>query len=455
MSFQRHLLEKLEQWKISKDRKPLIMRGARQVGKTTLVKQFSASFRQFIHINLELEEDFRLFTTFKDVPRLVEALFIANSLPIEEKEETLLFIDEIQESPGAIGMLRYFYEQQPELPVIAAGSLLEHAMHKVRSFPVGRVQMLHLYPMNFMEFILGLGQKNLSRHLLTIPVREVAHPTLLYWFNQYAIIGGMPEVVHTYLQTKSVATLQSVYESIWETYKEDVVKYADTDTEARVIRHIMQTAHLKVDTRIKFKHFGQSNYRSREVGEAFRKLDDARIIQLIYPTTDIIPPIQSDLQKSPRLQFLDTGLVNYELNIQSAMLAMNDLNDAYRGAIIPHLITQELMSLNTSKATKPNFWVREKNQSSAEVDLLVQHGPFTIPIEIKSGKEGKLKSLHQFVQASPHPYAVRMYAGPFSVEQHTTREGKKYLLMNLPYYLGTQLHEYLTYFTENYSVKLR
>ena len=454
MSFQRHLLEKLEQWKISKDRKPLIMRGARQVGKTTLVKQFSASFRQFIHINLELEEDFRLFTTFKDVPRLVEALFIANSLPIEEKEETLLFIDEIQESPEAIGMLRYFYEQEPDLPVIAAGSLLEHAMHKVRSFPVGRVQMLHMYPMNFMEFILGLGQKNLSRHLLTIPVREVAHPTLLYWFNQYAIIGGMPEVVHTYLQTKSVATLQSVYESIWETYKEDVVKYADTDTEARVIRHIMQTAHLKVDTRIKFQHFGQSNYRSREVGEAFRKLDDARIIQLIYPTTDITPPIQSDLQKSPRLQFLDTGLVNYELNIQSAMLAMNDLNDAYRGAIIPHLITQELMSLNTSKATKPNFWVREKNQSSAEVDLLVQHGPFTIPIEIKSGKEGKLKSLHQFVQASPHPYAVRMYAGPFSVEQHTTREGKKYLLMNLPYYLGTQLHEYLTYFTENYSVKL-
>lgn len=454
MSFQRHLLEKLEQWKISKDRKPLIMRGARQVGKTTLVKQFSASFRQFIHINLELDEDFRLFTTFKDVPRLVEALFIANSLPIEEKAETLLFIDEIQESPEAIGMLRYFYEQEPELPVIAAGLLLEHAMHKVRSFPVGRVQMLHMYPMNFMEFILGLGQKNLSRHLLTVPVRDVAHPTLLNWFNQYAIIGGMPEVVHTYLQTKSVATLQSVYESIWETYKEDVVKYADTDTEARVIRHIMQTAHLKVDTRIKFQHFGQSNYRSREVGEAFRKLDDARIIQLIYPTTDVTPPIQSDLQKSPRLQFLDTGLVNYELNIQSAMLAMNDLNDAYRGAIIPHLITQELMSLNTSKATKPNFWVREKNQSSAEVDLLVQHGPFTIPIEIKSGKEGKLKSLHQFIQASPHPYAVRMYAGPFSVEQHTTREGKKYLLMNLPYYLGTQLHEYLTYFTENYSVIL-
>ncbi|MEY4894379.1 MAG: hypothetical protein RL751_1196, partial [Bacteroidota bacterium] len=230
-----------------------------------------------------------------------------------------------------------------------------------------------------------------------------------------------------------------------KTYKEDVVKYASNNSEARVIRHIMSTAHLGIDSRIKFQNFGNSNYRSREVGEAFRNLDDAKVIQLVFPTTQTTLPLLPDLNKSPRLQFLDTGLINYELNIQAEMLSMQDLNSAYKGAIIPHLIAQELMSLNTSKHIKPIFWVREKNQSSAEVDLLVQFQNMAIPIEIKSGKEGKLKSLHQFIDEAPHPYAVRLYAGKFSIEQHQTPKNKPYFLMNLPYYLATQLTAYLEF----------
>jgi len=132
------------------------------------------------------------------------------------------------------------------------------------------------------------------------------------------------------------------------------------------------------------------------------------------------------------------------------MLSMEDLNNAYKGAIIPHLIIQELISLSTEKSFKPNFWVREKNQSSAEIDVVVVHGKHVIPIEIKSGKIGKLKSLHQFIQATPHHYAVRMYAGEFSIEKHETNEGKEYHLMNLPYYLGTKLHDYLEYFVSRY-----
>jgi predicted AAA+ superfamily ATPase len=146
------------------------------------------------------------------------------------------------------------------------------------------------------------------------------------------------------------------------------------------------------------------------------------------------------------MQFLDTGLINHKLNIQSEMLAMEDLNDAFRGAIIPHLIAQEMISLNTTKATKPHFWVREKKQSSAEVDFLIPHGKYLVPMEVKSGKTGKLKSLHQFIEASDHPYAVRMYAGEFSIENHRTATGKTYRLMNLPYYLGTQIHMCLEYF---------
>ena len=183
-----------------------------------------------------------------------------------------------------------------------------------------------------------------------------------------------------------------------------------------------------------------------------RNLDEAKIIQLIYPTTDVEPPIKSDLKKSPRLQFLDTGLVNHALDIQAQMLGMQDLNTAFKGAVIPHLITQELISLNTISSKKPNFWVREKRQSSSEVDLVISHKGKVIPIEIKSGSTGSLKSLHQFMERTNHPYAVRMFAGEFSIEKTKTPDGTPYILMNLPYYLGTKIPDYIDYFINNYSL---
>lgn len=450
MNIDRHVFSDLLKWKSSSDRKPLILRGARQVGKTTLIHQFAKSYKNRVLLNLEIAEDRRFFTDFENVHTIVEALFISHNITPAEKGDTIIFIDEIQETPEAISMLRYFYEMEPEIHVIAAGSLLEHTMRKIKSFPVGRVSMLYMFPINFPEFLSAIKKTNAMEELNTVPIREVAHKTLLDLFNRYAIIGGMPEVVRKYVETNNIADLPSIYESIWETYKEDVVKYAANNSEARIIRHIMSTAHLGLDARIKFQNFGNSNYRSREVGKAFRNLDDAKVIQLIYPTTDTSPPILPDMKKSPRLQFLDTGLINHELNIQAEMLAMEDLNNAYKGAVIPHLVAQELMSLNTSKSVKPIFWVREKNQSSAEVDLVVQFNKMVIPIEIKSGKEGKLKSLHQFIEGAPHPYAVRMYSGKLSIEEHSTRSGKKYFLMNIPYYLSTKLTEYLSYFVTNF-----
>ena len=450
MNINRHTFSELTSWKKSSDRKPLILRGARQVGKTTLIHQFAKSYKNRILLNLELAKDKRFFTDFENIQTIVEALLISHNVSTSEKGNTIIFIDEIQEVPEAISMLRYFFEMEPEIHVIAAGSLLEHAMRKVKSFPVGRVKMLYMFPINFPEFLSAIGNTALLDQLNTIPIRDVAHKTLLDLFNRYAIIGGMPEVVRKYVETLNIADLPTIYESIWETYKEDVVKYAANNSEARIIKHIMSTAHFELDSRIKFQNFGNSNYRSREVGEAFRNLDDAKVIQLIYPTTDSSPPLLPDLKKSPRLQFLDTGLINHELNIQVEMLAMEDLNNAYRGAVIPHLVAQELLSLSTFKTVKPIFWVREKNQSSAEVDLVVQFNKLVIPIEIKSGKEGKLKSLHQFIEEAPHPYAVRMYAGKFSIEEHSTRSGKQYFLMNLPYYLSTKLYEYLGYFVANF-----
>ena len=452
MNFKRHILQNLQEWKTNKNRKPLVLRGARQVGKTTLVEQFSKTYKYSISLNLEKSEHHRYFEEFDDVKIIIDSLFLSNNISSGEIKNTLLFLDEIQESPKAIQLLRYFYEELPELHVIAAGSLLEFAMHKVRSFPVGRIEYLYMYPLNFQEYLLAIDHKTAMVQLNHIPVQPFAHKILLDLFNRYAIIGGMPEVIKTYLQSENVSDLPKIYESIWGTYKNDVEKYTSSETERKVIKHIIATAHLYLDQRIKFQNFGNSNYRSREVGEAMRNLDEARIIQLIYPTTNVEPPIKPDLKKSPRLQFLDTGLVNHALDIQAQMLGMQDLSTAFKGAVIPHLITQEIISLNTISSKKPNFWVREKRQATSEVDLVISRKGKVIPIEIKSGSTGSLKSLHQFMERTSHPYAIRMYAGKFSVEKTKTPGGTPYILMNLPYYLGTKIPEYTDYFIENYSL---
>jgi len=421
------------------------------VGKTTVIREFGQKYGQTIFLNLEKPGDRNFFDTYDDVHTLIDALFLSRNLSTD-LENTLLFIDEIQESPKAIHLLRYFYEEIPGLHVIAAGSLLEFIMGKVSSFPVGRVEYLYLFPLNFLEYLDAIAHQTALKQIHDIPVKPFAHLTLLKLFHNYAIIGGMPEVVKTYVGEESLMPLPTVYESIWGTYQDDVEKYSKNDTERRVIKHIMRTAPFYVDQRIKFQNFGNSNYRSREVGEAMRSLDDAKIIRLIYPTTELEMPIKPDLKKSPRLQFLDTGLINHVLGIQARMLSLQDISNAYKGAIIPHLITQELMSLNTVNDNKPHFWVREKKQATSEVDLVYSHHGLVIPIEVKSGSTGSLKSLHQFVERSAHPYAVRLYAGEFKVEKTKTQGGTPYLLMNMPYYLGTKIPEYINWFLQNHTL---
>jgi uncharacterized protein len=445
----RTAFEHLTDWKNSKNRKPLIIRGARQVGKTTLIHQFGKTYKQYIYLNLEKASDIRYFEIFDNVNDIISAILLNLELDADYPN-TLLFIDEIQESPKAIALLRYFAEDLPELHVVSAGSLLEFSLNQVKSFPVGRIEYLYLFPLNFKEFLMALGKKSALKAMDEIPLSSTAHETLMDYFHTYAIIGGMPEVLKKHIESGNYTGLQRIYEGIWDTYKNDVRKYAQNNTEEKVIVHIMNTAHNFLDERITFQNFGNSNYRSREVGEAFRALDDAKVIQLIYPTTDSSFPIKTDFTKKPRMQFLDSGLLNYDLKIQHELIALSDLNEAYRGALVPHLIIQELLSLNTDHFEKPHFWVREKKQSSAEVDLVYYYNGKVIPIEIKSGKIGKLRSLHQFMDECPHHYAIRIYAGKFEVNHIESGLSKPFYLMNLPYFLGTKIPDYIKWFTEHY-----
>jgi len=449
MVFYRKLYSQLLEWKNRSNHKPLIIRGARQVGKSTLIMEFGKEFKFFINLNLEKAQDRNLLEKLDTASDIINALFLSKGIPYSDAP-TLIFFDEVQESPRVIKMLRFFYEEYPDLYFIAAGSLLEFALKKVPSFPVGRVKQLVLHPFDFEEFLLAIDRKDLAGELEKIPVSKYAHDILLDHFHDYAIIGGMPEVVSRYAEEKNMMNLGEIYGNLWQSYRDDVEKYASNSTERKIIRHVIDTAPFEKD-RITQTGFGNSNYRSREVGEALRSLDMARIIQLIYPATTTEPPATANLKRKPRLQFVDTGLLNYSIGHQAEMIGLDDLNGFHRGRIIQHLTAQQLQAQNSSPLYKPLFWVREKANSNAEVDLLHQYKKYLIPIEIKSGGHGTIRSLHQFLEEADHKFGIRLLANYFSVESVKTPGGIPYLLMNLPYYASYRIPQYVEWFVENYK----
>jgi uncharacterized protein len=212
-------------------------------------------------------------------------------------------------------------------------------------------------------------------------------------------------------------------------------------------RHIIASAPYVRD-RINFAGFGASNYRSREVGEAFRALDLAKIIYLIYPTTQTAPPQIADLTRKPRLQFLDTGLMNYASEIQTELLPLDDLNDYYKGFVVNHCVTQELIANSTQSANRPLFWVRENANASAEVNLTYKWHNLLLPIEVKSGAKGTLRSLHEYMDIAPHDLAIRFLGNRIALEKSQTRNAKDFKLLNLPYYTVSQLDKYIDWAME-------
>jgi uncharacterized protein len=441
--FYRTILNHLDAWYRKEHRKPLILRGARQTGKTSVVQIFAASFKQFLYLNLELTEDRKLFEQNLPFDRLLEALFFHKDLSFQ-KSSTLLFIDEIQNSPEAIVSLRYFYEKSPEIPVIAAGSLLEVYMDKFDiSFPVGRVEYLHIYPMSFYEYLLAKGEERAVEAYMEIPSPDYAADKLFALFHEYAQIGGMPEVVSHYLQYRDLSALKRIFSALRLSYEDDAGKYAKTSNQYEVIRHVIDSAPFFAGNRITFHGFGNSSYRSREAGEAFSLLQRAMILFLLYPTTDYKRPLLPNKRKSPRLQFLDIGMVNNSLNIVDDYFSIESLTDYYRGSLIEQICGQELIALNPFDNKPPLFWVREKQGSTAELDYLLEAAGETIPLEIKAGKTGRLRSLMQFIDESPVELAIRLYRGPCSKTEEKTIKGKPFTLINLPYFLIARAKEYI------------
>ncbi len=446
--FSRNIIAELHLWVSKSDRKPLVLRGARQVGKTTVINQFAERFEQYIYLNLELPNDRRPFEQFNTIETLVQTLFFVKNKVLSKKKNTLIFIDEIQELPEALNILRYFYESEPNIAVIAAGSMLETLFDKNISFPVGRVEYKVLRPASFPEFLEAINETEALKYLQSMPLPSFTHPKLLQLFHTYALIGGMPEIVRNYSENKDLTTLKPIYDSLIMGYLDDVEKYASTESQIQHIRHAIRASFSQAGRRIKFEGFGNSSYRSRDMGEALRTLENALLIQLIYPCTDVHLPLLPDRRKSPRLQILDTGMLNYFAGIQKEILGTADLNKVYQGTLIEHLVGQELLAFQFNALSSLNFWIREKQSSTAEIDYVWAFEGKLVPVEVKSGSEGKLKSLHLYMDMAPHNMALRFYAGEISITDAISPGGKPFKLLNLPYYLVSQIEPYLKWFQE-------
>ncbi len=439
----RTALQELEKWSKRPDRKPIVLRGARQTGKTWIAREFGKHFKHFLEINLEKEENRQLFEQQKNLDKLLQTLFLQARIPWEP-EHTLLFLDEIQYSPTAIKQLRYLYEEHPSLKTIAAGSLLETLLEFKESFPVGRVEYLNIYPVSFEEYLMTIEAESLLQEYQKIPLNNFATSLLFEAFHTYTMIGGMPEILQTYIDRKDVLQLSAKYDGLISGYLQDVEKYGKNPTQKKVLRHIIHTGFAEVGSRIKFQNFGASSYRSREVSEAFRALEKAFLLHLIYPTVETQLPLKPDYKKAPKLFWCDTGLVNYYNHWQEELLHISDLNEKYRSKITEQITAQEITSKHQSILPPFSFWVRDKGSGDAEVDFVIAHKGKIIPIEVKSGKTGRLRSLHQFMERAPHQIAVRVYRGPLLLQKTRTITGHKpYYLLNLPYFLAGKLREYL------------
>ena len=447
--FARELMQQLRRWKDNPRHKPLVLRGARQVGKTTLVKEFGKEFDFFISLNLE-KEDSEIFRRFSNVHDVWQYLCLKNHVVQNREKSVLLFIDEIQEEPGAVAMLRYFYEDLPWVYVIAAGSRLHSLMKQRVSFPVGRVEYMTLRPCSFAEFINAKEGEQWADMLRNIAVPDFMHEEMITSFNTYALVGGMPEAVSEYLATRDVESLSKIYSSLLKGYNEDAEKFAKNEEQVKVLRLILGTAWLSAAETITFSGFGNSKYNSTQIHDGMDLLERAYLLSLDYPITSVSAPALPVTRRSPKLVMVDTGLTNFLAGIQLEYLQNKNLLDTWRGRAAEHIVAQELrVVLDRHFREHQYFWIRDKKGSVAEVDFVWQEGTDIIPIEVKAGTNSHLRSLHTFVNnCERRVVAVRIWSGPLSVQDIETPSpyNKPFRLINLPFYYAGQLDKVIEKF---------
>jgi predicted AAA+ superfamily ATPase len=338
--------------------------------------------------------------------------------------------------------LQNFYEEVAEIYVVVACSLSETLINPQIPFSAEHVEYLALHPCCFCEFLVAMDETKIEKAVKHHSITEALHAKTMTLFNTFASTGGMPEVVAHFCQHRDFVSLYEIYDVMLTSYCDDVKQYARSDIMSHVINHILAEGWDYTSQRITLGNFASSSYKAREVGEAFHTLEKTMLLELVYPVTSTFTPATIDTRRSPKLIWNDVGLVNYVAKIQDNVSGLEDILDAYRGQIAQQVVAQELRAHESLLSAQRSFWVREKKGSNVEVDFIVQYDNKIIPIEVTEHNT-KLRSLFWFMEEAPHNIAVRIWTHPLSIEEVFTQKGKKFKLINIPFYYVGQLKEIL------------
>ena len=418
---ERLIFKQLNDWKYSVNRKPLIMRGARQVGKTWVVKEFGKrAYKNVVYINFESTKTLQnLFETDYSIERILFALRVETGVEIEP-ENTLLIFDEIQECKGALTSLKYFYENAPQYHIIAAGSLLGVAMSGATSFPVGKVNFLNIYPMSFVEFLLALNEKPLIDLLISkdwefIKVFKTKYINLL---RLYFYVGGMPEAVQAFVNKQSLENVRIIQSEILTAYEQDFSKHAPNEIVPR-IRLIWQSIVAQLSKENKKFIYGalKKGARAKEYEMALAWLVDAGLIYKVHVAKKPAIPLLSYMDYSAfKLYGVDVGLLSAMGDIDSkTILDGNSIFEEFKGSITEQFVLQQLKSTADYPVC---YWTNEK--STAEIDFIVQKEGKIIPIEVKATVNLQAKSLKSYCQKFQPEMAIRTSLADFKEEEWIT-----------------------------------
>ena len=408
---ERNIDKSLEEWKNSPEHKPVLLRGARQVGKTSAVRNLGKKFENYVEIDLHLRQDLHaVFNKMKSPQQLCEELSLLEGFTIKPGK-TLFFIDEIQDCPAAIGCLRYFYEQYPELHIIAAGSLLEFALEELPSFGVGRIHSLYMYPFCFSEFLKAMDNAPLAAAVdkasPSAPLPDIVHNRLLQFLRAFMIIGGMPAVVKKYAETKSFVECQKILAELITSYRDDFAKYRRRIPSSRIDAVFLSVA---AQTQGKFMFSKVDGLRTEQAQAALQTLI---LAGLVYPVTHTaangIPLGAETDERYRRMIMFDTGLLQRVLNLDlSDIILENDVNFINKGPLAEVFVGCEFVKNMPADFPAALYcWQRDKKGSDAEIDYLVQRRNQIWPVEVKSGKTGKMQSLRIFMSQKKSLFGIR------------------------------------------------
>jgi uncharacterized protein len=415
---ERNLLKTLQSWKNSPHRKPLIIRGARQVGKSWLIEHFGRSeFKQLLTINFELQPKYCSCFASLDPKEIITGIELNANANIMQGS-TLLFLDEIQACPGALRSLRYFYENMPDLHVIAAGSLIEFSLNAGDfSHPVGRVSSYYLNPLTYGEFLSACGENKLRtflQHLSLSSSTDTVHEKCSNLLRTYFYIGGMPEAVAYWISSGSFSQNDEILQNLLQSYRYDFGKYGKK-INIPLLEKVYTRAPVQVGARFKYVNVDKQ-VASRDIRSAVDLLSKAQIIHKIHAVPGCGLPLAANTKdRAFKLLFLDIGLLQNSMGIGKESRLSDNLMSVYKGAIAEQFVGQELMALQEPfREPQLFFWQRDIRGSEAEVDYLWQQGERILPIEVKAGTTGTLKSLSIFLKEFNCPVGVRFSMQPLS-----------------------------------------